>query len=125
MRTITINLHKSTRKNSKWLGALAFNELLATNENGIVSDERIIIQIVELLGLFNYQLKSNKSIVFNSFIHLDECHIKTGMTQIFSYEQLVNELIAYAKIIYPYFDRSLNYIHNNPSIRYAINQYYN
>lgn len=137
-----IYAYKSDRKNAKIISDVTMRHLITHNENGAISEEKILQYFGGVIGqlvtdiifttktfnittyasidkLTTYIDAKNQLYSRNHTIRIDNHRIRFA-----SIEQLINYLYDILMLIYPYSRLDINDVYSNASIKYWINLYY-
>lgn len=134
--------YKSTRKNAKTSDIINIGHLISDKPDRKMSDDRIIDQIISTIDKIIYYSKQFNHIEISCYLGiLQQVEYKNSSNEIYhdaekhryafqrvqfyNIESCINYVFNIYSLIYPYNKISYKTLHNNASIRYLINQYYN
>lgn len=133
---------KSSRKNSKCSDTINILHLINNNDDGKISDERILQQFINTLEkIVYYSLQNNKHLELSVYVNVNKnaCFINANnkiyhdvennrynfqRVKFSSIESCINFLFSIYDLIYTYNEISKKTLYNNSSIKYLINKYY-
>ena len=139
---VIIFAYKSDRKNAKIISQITLRHLITHNENGCISEDKILDYFIGVIGQLATDIKfSSNTINITTYAHIDrittyinansELHTHLHTMRLYnrrvklsSFEELINYLYDYLLLVYPYTRLDLNTIYSNSSIKYFINLYY-
>ena len=134
-----IYMYKSARKNSRWIHIPVYH--LISKENEYINDERIMEQFIGVIEKMAAYARKHNHIDFDASINIEKntqyinannsiyhdterIYISIPRVECSSIEACINRLYSVFALIYPYNTLNLRELHNNPSIRYIINEFY-
>ena len=136
---IILIIYKSERKNSKG-ERISIHDLI-TKDGENLTDDRILSQVVNALDAIVAQSKKYNSVLILSanvwtirkqkkqsitgtYEFYDAIPYHFDRRKFYSIEQVINYLWTLVMLMYPYCTLSEETIHNDCSIRYFVNKYY-
>lgn len=137
-----IVIYKSSRKNAK-CEFISINHLINQSVDRKISDANILNQfigtlekILYILAKYDYHMeiksyidyfKPNQYINANGDMYHDSDPLRYALDKrvCHSFEEIINYLFLIYSLVYPYNTIKLSDIHNDSSIRYMINKFYN